>query len=336
MYSVLATGYQSLGLDHLADAEKTLEQAAGRKLDTDDLRADRYNIAFLKADRSGMEREAVKAQGKSGAEAMMSDKESLVLAYFGHLQQARAKSRRAVDLAEQAAQRETAAQYEAGAAVREALFGNAGEAKHHASAALELSKNREVEYGAALALCLAGDTSSAETRVNDLEKRFGEDTSVRFSYLPTVRALLALKPRKSSKAIELLQAAVPYQFGRPRSSIHGFFGALYPIYVRGLAYLEAGQGAEAAAEFEKILDSPGIVVSDPMGPLARWKLGEAFYLSGNKTRSKRAYEDFLTLWKDADPDIPILKQAKAEYARLPRDRHGWIGEPPTAKTNTAK
>jgi hypothetical protein len=103
-----------------------------------------------------------------------------------------------------------------------------------------------------------------------------------------------------------------------------------------LAYLEAGQGAEAAAEFEKILDSPGIVVSDPMGPLARWKLGEAFYLSGNKTRSKRAYEDFLTLWKDADPDIPILKQAKAEYARLPRDRHGWIGEPPTAKTNTAK
>jgi hypothetical protein len=116
-----------------------------------------------------------------------------------------------------------------------------------------------------------------------------------------------------SKAIELLQIAVPYELGTPRSAIHGFFGALYPVYIRGLAYLAAHQGAEAAAEFQKIVDHRGIVTSDPVGALARLQLGRAFALSGDKTKAKTAYQDFLTLWKDAGPDIPILKQAKTEY-----------------------
>jgi hypothetical protein len=116
-----------------------------------------------------------------------------------------------------------------------------------------------------------------------------------------------------SKAIELLQIAVPYELGTPRSAIHGFFGALYPVYIRGLVYLAAHQGAEAAAEFQKIVDHRGIVTSDPVGALARLQLGRAFALSGDKTKAKTAYQDFLTLWKDADPDIPILKQAKTEY-----------------------
>jgi hypothetical protein len=134
--------------------------------------------------------------------------------------------------------------------------------------------------------------------------------------VPAIRALLALNHGEPANAIELLQIAIPYELGIPRSSIHGFFGALYPIYVRGVGYLAAHQGTEAAAEFQKILDHRGIVVSDPIGALAHLQLGRAFVLSGDKTSAKPAYQDFLKLWKDADPAIPILKQAKAEYAKL--------------------
>jgi hypothetical protein len=133
--------------------------------------------------------------------------------------------------------------------------------------------------------------------------------------VPSIRALLALNHGEPAKAMELLQIAIPYELGIPRS-IHGFFGALYPTYVRGLGYLAAHQGTEAAMEFQKILDHRGIVVSDPIGALAHLQLGRAFVLSGDKTNAEPAYQDFLTLWKDADPAIPILKQAKAEYAKL--------------------
>jgi len=181
---------------------------------------------------------------------------------------------------------------------------------------LELSKGRDVEYGAAFALALSGDSSRSLTLAIDLERRFPEDSAVRFSYLPGLRALLALNHSEPAKAIELLQIAVPYDLGAPPSAFFGFFGALYPIYVRGAAYLAAHQGAEAAAEFQKILAHRGIVSIDPIGALAHWQLGRALAMSGDKTKAKSAYQDFLTLWKDADPDIPILKEAKAEYAKL--------------------
>jgi len=183
-------------------------------------------------------------------------------------------------------------------------------------AALELSKNREAEYGAAFALALSGDSSQAQALADDLERRFPLDTSVRFSFLPALCAHLALNHGDASQAFELLQVAVPHELGVPRSSVCGEFGALYPVYVRGEARLAAHQGAEAAAEFQKILDHRGIVVSDPVGVLAHLQLGRAFAMSGDKTRAKTAYQDFLTLWKDADPDLPILQQAKAEYATL--------------------
>ena len=218
-------------------------------------------------------------------------------------------------LSRQAAKRERAALYETGAALREAFFGNAPAARRSAMAALELSKGRDVEYGAAFALALSGDSSRSQTLANDLERRFPEDTSVRFSYLPALRALLALNHGEPAKAIELLQVAVPYELGTPPSSSLGSSGPLSGLCA-WRAYLAAHQGAEAAAEFQKILDHRGIVVSDPIGALARLQLGRAFALSGDKTKAKTAYQDFLTLWKDADPDIPILKQAKAEYARL--------------------
>jgi ATP/maltotriose-dependent transcriptional regulator MalT len=173
-----------------------------------------------------------------------------------------------------------------------------------------------VEYGGAFALALSGDSSRSEALANDLETRFPEDTSVQFSYLPALRARLALNRGDPSKAIELLQTAVPQELGAPRSGIQGLFGALYPVYVRGEAYLATHHGSEAAAESQKILDHRGIVVSDPVGALAHLQLGRAYALSGDVAKARSAYQDFLTLWKDADPNIPVLVQAQAEYANL--------------------
>ncbi len=313
-HSNLAYSYQNL--DRLAEAEAALQRASARKLELPDFLLERYDIAFLKRDKAGMEREVALAQGKSGEEDLLFDKQAFVLAYSGRLKQARTMSRRASDLAQQGGQQESAALYETAAALREALFGNAAAAKRSATTALELSKDREVEYGAAFALAITGESSQSLSLADDLEKRFGEDTSVRFNYVPALRALLALNHNEPSKAIEFLQIAIPYELGQPRSSIHGFFGALYPVYVRGLSDLAAQQSAEAAAEFQKILDHRGIVASDPMGALAHLQLGRAFALSGDKTKAKTAYQDFLNLWKDADPDLPILKLAKAEYGKL--------------------
>jgi tetratricopeptide (TPR) repeat protein len=314
LYANLAWTYEYLG--RLREADNTLQRASERKLEMPMFLIQRYEIAFLKGDQAGMERAAALGQGKSGAEDWIADEQAFVLAYFGRLQQARRMSRRAVDFARQSAQREKAALWETGSALWEAFFGNAPEARRGAAAALELSKELYVEYGAAFGLALSGDSSQSQTLANDLEKRFGEDTGVKYSYLPALRARLALNRGEPAKAVELLQIAVPYELGVPRSAIHGNFGALYPIYVRGEAYLAAHRGAEAAGEFQKILDHRGIVISDPIGPLAHLQLGRAFTLSGDKIKAKAAYQDFLTLWKDADSDIPILKQAKAEDSKL--------------------
>jgi serine/threonine protein kinase/tetratricopeptide (TPR) repeat protein len=305
-----------LYLDRLEEAGNALQRASERKREIPDLFILRYDIAFLKGDQAGMERAAALGQGKPGVEDWILDDEAFVLAYSGHLQQATRKSRRAVDLAQRAAHRERAAMYKTGAAVWEAFFGDAPEARRSAMAALEVSKGRDVEYGAAFALALSGDSSRPQALTNDLERRFPEDTEVRFIYVPTLRAVLALNNGEPRNAIELLKTAVPYELAVP-GSWFGFFGALYPVYVRGLAYLAAHQGAEAAAEFQKILDHRGIVGSDPIGALAHLQLGRALAISPDKAKAKAAYQDFLTLWKDADLDIPILKQAKAEYDRLP-------------------
>jgi hypothetical protein len=174
-----------------------------------------------------------------------------------------------------------------------------------------------VEYGAAFALALSEDSSRSQTLTDDLSSRFPEDTIVQFTYLPTLRALLALKHSQPANAVELLQTAIPYEGGIPIKGGSEFLlgaGNLYPAYIRGVAYLAARRGREAAAEFQKILDHRGIVASDPIGALAHLELGRACALSGDKTKAKFAYQDFLTLWKDADPDIPILKQAQAERA----------------------
>jgi serine/threonine protein kinase/tetratricopeptide (TPR) repeat protein len=309
-------GSNSLSLDRLGVAEDVVRRASERKIEIPLLALLRYDVAFLKGDNGGMQREVAAAHGKSGAEEVISDHQAFALAYTGHLQEATKMLRQASDLAQQAAHRENAAGFETRAALWEAFYGDKLIAKPAAMAALALARNREVQFGAALALAIVGDSSRAQTLADDLESSFPEDTSVKFTYLPVVRAFLALNHGDPAKAVELLQIAVPYELGQPRSTQTGFFGALYPVYARGQAYLAARQGAEAAREFQKILDHPGIMVGDPIGVLAHLQLGRAYAMQGDLAKTKSAYKDFLTLWKDADPDIPILKQAKTEYATL--------------------
>ena len=316
-YLNLATGY--MALERLDEAENTLQRASERKLEIPDFFVLRYVIAFLKGDKVGMEREAALARERRGVADWISNSEGFVLAYSGHLEAARKMSQLAADLARKTERRETEALYEADAAVREALFGNVSTARQRAVDALELSKSRDVAYGVGFALALSGDSSRSQVLTEDLSRRFPEDTRVQFTYVPTLRALLALNHKQPSKAVELLQTAIPYEGGSSTTGGSEFLlgaGNLYPAYVRGLAYLAAQHGTEAAAEFQKILDHRGIVICDPVGALAHVQLSRAYVFSGDKTRAKSAYQDFLTLWKDADPDIPILKQAQAEYANL--------------------
>jgi tetratricopeptide (TPR) repeat protein len=275
----------------------------------------RFYLAFFKHDQAGMDREIARAP-QEHAEDWMSHNQALVLARSGQMRQARTMWERAVAVAQQAGNRERAAIYEAAEAVCEAHFGNAVAAKKRARAALDLAKGRDVEYAAAFALALSGDSSESQRLAVDLEKRFPEDTPVQFEYLPTLQALSALAHRAPADAVEQLQRAVPYDFALPGTAFFARFGGLYPAYVRGEAYLETRQGREAAAEFQKILDHRGIVFADPVGALAHLQLGRALVLSGEKDKARVAYRDFLTLWNDADPEVPIFKQAKAEYARL--------------------
>jgi predicted Zn-dependent protease len=212
----------------------------------------------------------------------------------------------AVASAERAEEKEAAAGYNANAALVEALFGNRGEARQLARSALRRATGRDVQYSAALALVLAGDESQARIVVDDLGKRFPEDTTVQFNYLPTLRAQLALSHNDARQAGVALQNATAYELG----------ATLYPAYFRGIAYLAAHRGGDATVEFQKVLDHRGIVLNDPIGALARLGLARAYASQGNTPQVQAAYQDFLTLWKDADPDIPILKQAKAENAKL--------------------
>ena len=316
IFAYVNLAYSYFYLDRPREAGNTIQRASERQLEIPELLLLRYYISFLNGDVPGMQQAVAMSRGKPGAEDWIAHSESLVLAHSGRLQQAIQASRRAVDLARQGGQRERAATYEASAAVWEAFFGNAAAARRLAKQALELSQGRDVEYGAAVALALTGDSLRSQTLANDLEKRFPEDTSVRFSYLPTLRGLFALNQNEPRKAVELLQIATPHDLAVTGIDFFAFVGGLYPAYVRGQAYLAARQGAEAAAELQKILDHRGIVFSDPVGAMARLQLARALALSGDKIRAKTAYRDFLTLWKDAEPDVPILQRAKAEYAKL--------------------
>jgi hypothetical protein len=212
--------------------------------------------------------------------------------------------------------REEAATYQAARAVWEALCGNAAEAKNVANEALKVASGRDVQYAARLAMALSGDSSRAEQAAGDLEKGFPEDTFVNFTYAPVLHALAKLGEGKPADAVERLEIAHRYELAPNGLSFSFYLGGLHSAYVRGEAFLAAHRYAEAAAEFQKILDHRGAVGLDTIGPLAELQLGRVFALSGDKSRAKAAYETFLSFWNNADPDVPILKRAKAEYARL--------------------
>jgi eukaryotic-like serine/threonine-protein kinase len=307
-----------LNLNRLEEARATAEEAQAKKLDSPYLRFYLYQLAFLQHDAEGMVKQVDWSLAKPGIEDVLLFFEADTAAYSGRLAKAREFSRRAVESAEHAEEKETAASYEADSALREALFGNPAEARLRAAAALSLSAGRDVQYAAALALAFAGgsDVSGdrAQAVADDLAKRFAEGTSVQFNYLPSIRAQLALDRNDASSAIQILQSAAPYELGSIGDA--GITPILYPVYVRGEAYLAAHQGNEAAIEFQKILDQRGVVFNEPIGALARFGLARAYTLQGDTAKARTAYKDFLTLWKDADSNVPILKEAKVEYAKL--------------------
>jgi len=305
--------YSYLPLNRLQEVTATIA-AHAKELESPELHGLIYWLAFLQNDAAGMGQQVAWSANRTGVEDILQYLEADTAAYFGQLEKARRFSRQAVASAERGNEKETAAGYEAEAALREALFGNLAEARERAVAALRISTGRDVRYASAIALGVAGDSRRAQTIADDLNKDFPEATTVQFNYLPTIRALLALNHKEASNAVKALEPAAPYELGIP--TVAAFSPVLYPVYVRGQAYLAAHTAADAAAEFQKILDHRGIVLNQPVGALVHLQLGRAYALSGDRAKARAAYEDFLTLWKDADPDIPILKQAKAEYAKL--------------------
>jgi tetratricopeptide (TPR) repeat protein len=319
-YQNLALAYYFTG--RFPEAENTVRRASARKLGeslflhSGGAEVLRYNIAVINGDLEQMDRAAGLAREKRVAEHWMAHEEALALARFGRLQAARRSSKRAVEIALQERERETGALYAAARAVWEAVCGNADEGTTSAMVALELSKSRDVEYAAGLALALSGGSSRSEALAEDLIRRFPEDSFVKFTYAPVLRALAALDRGKLADGVERLEIARPYELAVNGLNFHFNLGGLHSAYFRGEAFLAERRYGDAAAEFQKILDHPGIVGTDPIGALAHLQLGRVFARSGDNKKAKTAYQQFLVLWKDADSDIPVLKQAKAEYAKL--------------------
>jgi len=306
--------YAYLLLNRVQEAEAAAKEACAKAVDANS-ETILYLVAFYRDDHAEMARQAARAVGVPGDEDSMLAMEADTAAYFGHLGKARELTRRAAESAELAAEKETAATYYATSALREALFGNVDRARQQATLAKGRASGRDVDYGLALALAYAGDANRARVLADGLGRRFPEDTTLQLTYLPTLRAKLALLRSNPQQAVDILRVAAPHELGL--SALSGYnWPSLYPVYVRGEAYLAAHQGNEAATEFQKILDHRGIVLNEPIGAIAHLQLGRAYAIQGDAAKSRAAYQDFLTLWKDADPDIPIFKQAKAEFARL--------------------
>ena len=313
LYAMLMEGYTAL--NRFDEANAAYKQAVERKLFHHYYPAGLYQIAFLQNDAAGMKRQVTLSAGQPGIEDILLAYEADTAAYSGRLREAEELTHRAMESAERGGEKEIAASFSATSGLRQALFGNTEEARRRAKLAMEHSDGVDVQYGSALALAYAGDTARAKDLTEELDKRFPEATIVQFNYLPALRAKLALNQGNPSEALETLRAAMPYELGQTTFSNYAWNG-LYPVFVRGEAYLAAHQGGEAAAEFQKILDHRGIVWDSPIGALAHLQLGRAYAMGGDATRARAAYQDFLALWKEADPDIPILKQAKAEFAKL--------------------
>ncbi|HEY1469099.1 MAG TPA: serine/threonine-protein kinase [Candidatus Acidoferrum sp.] len=312
------TGYGNLAFEYIAlnrqdDADKVLQQAQSKDFEGLDIRANLYLLSFLRGNIKGMEQQLAWAAGRLGDEDVMLSGQADTEAYYGRLTRAQDYSRRAAEAAVRADSKETAALWWAAAGLREAEFGNPAAARHNIDAALSLSPGRDIKLLAALTLARAGDTTNAKKLVEPLklEKTASTNTMLKFYCLPTIDAAIEISNNNPSQAILDLEATMPYELGGPL-----MFAYLYPSWIRGQAYLAANNGSAAAVEFKKLIDHPGIALNQPIASLAHLQLGRAHVLTGDAAQARVAYQDFFMLWKDADPDIPILKEAKAEYAKL--------------------
>jgi eukaryotic-like serine/threonine-protein kinase len=313
IYANLVNYYAAL--NHLEEAKNIYNRAIALRLDANVLHANMYGVGFLEGDATAMEREVIWATANPGAEDMLFSLRSDTEAFFGHLERARDLSRRAVESARRNDENETAATWQINLALRESEFGNLRRARADTARALALMSTRDVQILAALTLARTGDWAQSEKLAEGLAKRFPLDTMINGYWLPTIRAAISITRNRPSEAAEKIQVASPYELGTPQSW-PGYGASLYPIFVRGQALLLLRRGADAEAEFQKFIDHRNLVGNCPLGSLARLGLARSQVLEGNIARARTAYRDFFTVWKDADPDIPILKQAKAEYAKL--------------------
>ncbi len=310
LYAFQNTAAAFLGLNRFDEAKALIEEAQAQKLDSFVFHLMLYEIAFIQGDKAAMESNAAWATGKPD-EAFTTSIQSSAAAFSGRLKESRELNARAIRLAQQYDMKENAAMVQTFRAQTEAEFGNLSQARQDAAAARKMTHSGPVMGMAALAFALAGDAAQTQPLLSEVEKRYPEDTLIKAVWLPSARAALELSRNNPARAIELLQSATPYEFGAsPGGS--GFL----PNYLRGEAYLRAKQGKEAATEFQKILDHRGVDPLSPFYPLAHLGLARAAVLSGDTATSRKAYQDFLALWKDADPDIPVYREAKAEYAKL--------------------
>jgi tetratricopeptide (TPR) repeat protein len=309
-YVTLAFSYLALNEPDVAEA--TVQQAQLHRVGAMWLRWPRYELAFLRGDTREMERLLTDGAGKEDQQDLLST-HSDTEAYYGRLAKARYFSRRAVESELRAGSKEAAGFWQVNAALRDAEFGSLALARQGLAAALAPAWSWQVRVQAALALARMGDTARAKVMVQEMEKDSTSNTRLNVYWLPTIKAGIEMKEGNPSRAIIILEDVAPYELAGP---ISPQVGTLYPAYLRGEAYLQTHDGKAAVAEFQKLLDHRGVVLNYPLGALAHLQLGRAYAMSGDTAKAKAAYEDFLTLWKEADSDIPVLKQAKAEYAKL--------------------
>jgi DNA-binding winged helix-turn-helix (wHTH) protein/tetratricopeptide (TPR) repeat protein len=302
-------------LNHLEEAKATYRKALERRLDGPYLHTDMYVLAFLENDAAEMQRQIDIAASMPGAEDWLLSQQSDTAAYYGQLTKAREFSRRAVNSARHNDLNEVAAIWRMNAVVREVEFGNPSHAREAVEEGLRLADTRDSQVLAALVLARAGDGARAQALADRLEKRFPQNTELNGYWLPSIRAAIQLERGKFAESIKTLEATAPYELAYPRPQLEG--GSLiYPAYLRGQAYLLLHQGSEAAGEFQKFIAQRSVVVNCPLGALAHLWLGRARALEGNATAARESYQKFFTLWKEADPDIPILRAAKNEFAKL--------------------
>ena len=295
-----------ISLNKPDEALATANQAIARGLDSPELRLFLYDVAFLRRDQAGMQQQLTWAAGEPGVEDAFLNDEASDAGAGGRLEQARALTTRAIEAARRAGEKETAAGYAVEAAQREALLGNPGEARKMAEEALSLAKDRDTRYDAAAALALAGAADRALPIAAQLDKEFPDDTFVQGIYLPVIRGAAAIREKDATGALKVLEAAIPYEFGIAAAGM--------PAYLRGEAYLAAGDGAHAAAEFQKVVDHPGVVLNSAIGPLANLQMARAWRMQGDPEKSRAASERFLADWKDADRGLAVLDQARTESA----------------------